>query len=142
MNEVQGKLDGLRDIIAPLMPVQQYQLPWFLLLTCLLLMLLLLMAYRSYRRRPLVRARRSYRRLAGTATQLDAHRLGDALSSILRTYCGCHNLREADVSAPDRQLWLVLLDDCNELRFAGVTCRNEVIERAMQSTRKLLWPSQ
>lgn len=141
MPEPYGKLEGLRELIAPAAPLQEYQLPWLLLVICVLVLLLMLTIITRYRKRPLLRARRRYRKLVRSGVQRNANHYGDAITAILRIYSGCHNLNNAHVTVLDRQDWLALLDDCNRLRFAGVTDSDDVVERAIQKTRKLLWPT-
>jgi hypothetical protein len=139
MPETYGKLDGLREIIPPAMPVQEFDLPWLLLLACVGALLLLLAMYIRYRQRPLTRARRQYRKLSRPGSRLDAVRYGDAITAILRMYSGTHNLQGASITGIDKQAWLALIDDCNRLRFSGVHSCPDVIEQAMNKTEKLLW---
>jgi hypothetical protein len=139
MPEAYGKLDGLREIIPPSMPAQEFDLPWLLLLTCLGALLLLLAMYIRYRQRPLSRARRLYHKLSRPGYRLDAVRYGDAITAILRIYSGTHNLQSASISGHDRQVWLALIDDCNRLRFSGADSCPDVIEQAMTKIEKLLW---
>jgi hypothetical protein len=139
MPEPYGKLDGLRDIIPPAMPLQEFDLPWLLLLICLGVLVLLLAMYICSRRRPISRARRRYRKLSQPGSRMDAVYYGEAITAILRIYSGTHNLRCANIAGLDRQVWLALIDDCNRLRFSGVHSCPDVIEQAMTKTEKLLW---
>jgi len=139
MPEAYGKLDGLREIIPPAMPVQEFDLPWLLLLACLGTILLLLAMYTRYRQRPISRARRQYRKLSRPGSRMDAVCYGDAITAILRIYSGTDKLQDANITGLDRQVWHALIDDCNRLRFSGVHSCPDVIKRAMTKTEKLLW---
>ncbi len=140
MPEDFGKLDGLREIIAPAVPAQEYQLPWLLVLVCVLVVLSCLVLYARYRQRPLTRARRYFRKLDGAAMRMNPARYGDAITEILRIYSGSQDLRSATISTLERREWLALIDDCNNLRFSGVDSCADIVARTIARTEKLLWP--
>lgn len=140
MSDAVGKLDGLREIIAPLAPVQTDYPVWpivFLTIGILLLIYLVI----KYHQHPLSKARRLFHLLNRHGHDWNAMRCGDCLSHILR-YCQIAGRVESSVDAVHlREECKFLQDDCNQLRFSGKESQPETFERAMERTRKLLWPA-
>ena len=140
MSDVVGKLDGLREIIAPLAPVQTDYPVWPVVFLVVGMLLLLYLVAR-YRRHPLTKARRLFHLLRRQRHDWSAMRCGDCLSHILR-YCQlAHQSKPAVGTDSLTEQWQYLQDDCNHLRFSGIAHQPEIVERAMERTRKLLWPS-
>ncbi len=139
MPETHGKLEGLRDIIPPDMPVLEYQLPWMLILMILAVLILVFIGLKHYRQDPLRSARRQFRQLLKKSVGQDPVATGEAITSILRTYCNTHNLANVDLHGIERRDWLKLLDDCNHLRFSARDDKSGSIQRALEKTQQLLW---
>ncbi len=136
-----GRLDGLREIIAPMAPVQADYSIW--LMACLASggFFLLIYFYIRYRRQPMSKARRLFRQLKRHSESWSAAHCGDCLNNILR-YCQLAAQANAfNENSLLQQSWQQLLDDCNCLRFSGRQHQPETLQRVMEQTRTLLWPS-
>lgn len=139
MSEVSGKLDGLRDIMAPAIPPTSGQVSWLVVMAAILFSLIVVLAIRRHRRQPHYRARRLFRQLQQDYTACKPSTCGDRLVAILRLYAGQHNLRKVALTSADRQVWSRLLEDCDRLRFSTIADAEDLIKAVMDRTRSLLW---
>lgn len=140
MPETVGTLDGLRDIIHPLAPVQtDYFLP-FIIIICVTIGVFIYFLYTRYQHRRLSRARRNFQRLNHYSSTWSANQCGDAVMAILRLYSGAHNVQRQHFPGLDMGEWAVLIEDCNRLRFSTESVSKEVLPGLMKQIEAILWP--
>ena len=140
MPEAIGKLDGLRDIIHPLAPVQtDYSAPLVILIG-VLLGTFIYYIYKRYQQRRLARARRCFRRLKHHSSDWDANQCGDAVMTILRLYSGTHNVQMQNFPGLNPDAWSFLTRDCNRLRFSTEPAEKEALQGLMKQIEAILWP--
>lgn len=140
MPDTAGKLDGLRDIIHPSVPVVNDYSVLVLLGVCVLIILILAFSYRQYQQRRLIKARQYFNRLKRNRSQWTAHQCGESMMTILRLYSGEHNVKQKEFKRLDDRAWSLLIATCNQLRFSMMPVSNEVLEETLAKIEVILWP--
>lgn len=134
-----GKLDGLRDIIHPPVPVT-YDYTILMVLGMLFLITgLFYYLYRRYQQRRLYKARQRYIQLRKNQHRWTAHQSGEAIIGILRLYTGTHNMKYQHSYGMDDKEWTALLKRCNQLRFSDVVLSEDLLTMPMALLEYLLW---
>lgn len=139
MADETGRLDGLRDIIHPSMPVSP---DYSMLITLGLILLIagvLYYLYHRYQQRRLYKARQVFVQLRNNKHQWSAHQCGESLVTILRLYTGSHNVRYQETYGLDKKQWAALLNRCNQLRFSDVVISEEQLTMPMAILEGILW---
>ena len=143
MSDAAGKLDGIRDIVAPRLP-QETDLTglWVALIACIIMLVLAWWVWKK-RQQPLARARRLFRHVQLADTD-DDRLLGQGLIDIIRLVTLTHNLDARH--CPDNTIglndseWGSLLDTCYQLRYSSSGVSAVDRDNVIKLTSRLLWP--
>ena len=143
MSETVGKLDGLRDIIAPVAPEIEVLSPWVYVGIVAIVLFLNIVLYRQYAAQPHVLARKLFRKMKANLDHMSTVQSGNAVEQILRTmlqrqniYIGKHALQPSTVT---REEWRQLLDLCTRLRFSSGELSTDEQQQMLSSLQKMLW---
>jgi hypothetical protein len=142
MSKASGKLDGLHDIVDPLLPPASAGIVtwWVLLIAVVMIITVIYIATRRLRCQWL--ARRRFRQIARRAKAQTAPQTGWQLYLLLCRLRHVDRLRPADLQqlpAAQRQAWARTVAQCNRLRFSTHDVDPGLVGESLDMVRQCLW---
>lgn len=146
MSNQVGVLDGLRDIVLPVMPTLADWTLFYIIASAIVLTGIAFLILYKYKKRSRIQAKKSYKELKSQWMDLQAQDCGERIMLILRLLLGQHNLSENDYVTYElpfsQQQWSWMLKQSNQLRFSTTESKPENAIKVLPLIEKMLWPNQ